>query len=73
MAYATFEHDGRRRIGRVDGERLVPLAGLTELGRHTDVDALRGGPPSCPARPSRWTACGSARSSRTPTRSSAWG
>lgn len=42
MAYATFEHDGRRRVGRVDGERLVPLAGLTELGRHTDVDVLRG-------------------------------
>jgi acylpyruvate hydrolase len=41
MAYATYEHDGRRRVGRVDGDRLVPLDGLTELGRLTDVDALR--------------------------------
>lgn len=41
MAYATFEHNGHRRVGRVVGEVLVPLGGITGLGRHTDVDVLR--------------------------------
>jgi acylpyruvate hydrolase len=40
MAYATYEHAGRRRVGRVDGDRLVPLEGLTEIGRDTDTDVL---------------------------------
>lgn len=42
MPYATYEHQGRRRVGRVDGDRLVPLEGLTELGRNTTVDVLTG-------------------------------
>jgi acylpyruvate hydrolase len=41
MPYATYEHENRRRVGRVDGHRLIPLDGLTELGRHTDIDVLR--------------------------------
>jgi acylpyruvate hydrolase len=41
MAYASYEHGGRRRVGRVDGDRVVPLTGLTELGRDTDADRLR--------------------------------
>jgi acylpyruvate hydrolase len=41
MAYASYEHAGRYRVGRVDGDRLVPLAGVSEIGRDTDVDALR--------------------------------
>jgi acylpyruvate hydrolase len=44
MPYATYEHQGRRRVGRVDGDRLVPLEGLTELGRNTTVDVLAGAP-----------------------------
>ncbi|RDI49348.1 fumarylacetoacetate hydrolase family protein [Nocardia mexicana] len=42
MALATYEYDGRRGVGRVDGDRLVPLAGLTELGRDTDIETLSG-------------------------------
>ena len=44
MAYATYEHQGRRRVGRVEptpaGDRLIPLDGLTELGRDTPADVL---------------------------------
>ncbi|MBB5157205.1 fumarylacetoacetate hydrolase family protein [Saccharopolyspora phatthalungensis] len=40
MAYATFEYQGRRQVGRVDGGTLVPLAGLTELGRDTSTASL---------------------------------
>ncbi|NWJ73922.1 fumarylacetoacetate hydrolase family protein [Pseudonocardia sp. ICBG1122] len=44
MRHATYEHAGRRRVGRVestpDGERLVPLDGLSELGRETPTDVL---------------------------------
>jgi len=40
MAYASYVYQGRRRVGRVEGDRLVPLAGLTELGRDTPADVL---------------------------------
>jgi acylpyruvate hydrolase len=44
MAYATYEHQGRRRVGRVEptpaGDRLIPLDGLTELGRDTPTEVL---------------------------------
>lgn len=40
MAYVTYEHLGRRRVGRVDGAHVVPLAGLSELGPTTDVHVL---------------------------------
>ncbi|WP_326836399.1 fumarylacetoacetate hydrolase family protein [Amycolatopsis rhabdoformis] len=40
MAYATYELHGQRRVGRVDGDRLIPLAGVEELGLHTDVGTL---------------------------------
>jgi acylpyruvate hydrolase len=42
MPYATYEHQGLRRVGRVDGDRLIPLEGLNELGRHTTVEVLAG-------------------------------
>src|SRR5882762_1879867 len=46
MPYATFEHQGRRRVGRVEqtpaGDRLIPLDGLTELGRGTSAEVLAG-------------------------------
>jgi acylpyruvate hydrolase len=41
MRYATFELNGRRRAGRVDGDRVIPLAGISELGRLTGIDTLR--------------------------------
>jgi acylpyruvate hydrolase len=41
MPYATYEYEYRRRVGRVDGNRLIPLSGLTELGRATGIDVLR--------------------------------
>ena len=44
MAYATYEYRGRRRVARVestpDGDRLVPLDGLTEIGRDTSCEVL---------------------------------
>jgi acylpyruvate hydrolase len=44
MAYATYECQGRRRVGRVErtsaGDRLIPLDGLTELGRDTPAEVL---------------------------------
>lgn len=44
MSYATFEHQGRRRVGRVEraaaGDRLIPLDGVTELGRGTPAEVL---------------------------------
>jgi acylpyruvate hydrolase len=44
MPYATFEHQGRRRVGRVEptpaDDRLIPLDGLTEIGRDTPAETL---------------------------------
>lgn len=40
MAYASYEYDGARFVGRVDGDTLIPLAGVAELGRDTDIDTL---------------------------------
>jgi acylpyruvate hydrolase len=49
MAYATYEHEGHRRVGLVEaapgGDRLVPLEGLTELGRGTTEEILKGAKP----------------------------
>jgi acylpyruvate hydrolase len=44
MAYASYVFGGRRRVGRVEGDRLVPLAGLTELGRDTPAGVLASAP-----------------------------
>ncbi len=41
MAYATYVHSGRTHVGRVAGEFLIPLDGLTELGSGTPDDVLR--------------------------------
>ncbi|WP_218027303.1 fumarylacetoacetate hydrolase family protein [Nocardia vaccinii] len=44
MAYATYEYQDSRHVGLVehggDGDRLVPLTGLAELGRATPDDVL---------------------------------
>lgn len=40
MAYATYEHDGQRRVGLLDGDRMIPLDGLTELGGETPGSTL---------------------------------
>ncbi|MEV4312419.1 fumarylacetoacetate hydrolase family protein [Actinocrispum sp. NPDC049592] len=40
MPYASYVHAGQNRVGRVDGEWLIPLSWLTELGRDTTIEAL---------------------------------
>jgi acylpyruvate hydrolase len=44
MAFATYDYASRRRVGLVqrasDGDLLIPLDGLTELGRDTPIDVL---------------------------------
>ncbi|MFI6367749.1 fumarylacetoacetate hydrolase family protein [Nocardia sp. NPDC050630] len=47
MAYATYEIDGRRRVGAVErsdhaADRLISLDGLLELGPSTTPDVLAG-------------------------------
>jgi len=42
VRYVTFEHAGRRRIGRVEGELVQPLDGPAELGRDTSAEVLAG-------------------------------
>ncbi|GEL23717.1 5-oxopent-3-ene-1,2,5-tricarboxylate decarboxylase [Pseudonocardia sulfidoxydans NBRC 16205] len=48
MPYASYLHGGRRRVGRVehrsDGDHLVPLLGLVEIGRDTPTEVLAGAP-----------------------------
>jgi len=41
VSYATYEHHGRRRVGEVDADALVPLRGLTEIGPATPLSLLR--------------------------------
>ena len=40
MRYVTFAHDGGRRIGRVEGDLVQPLAGPPAIGRDTPADVL---------------------------------
>ncbi|MBP3035222.1 fumarylacetoacetate hydrolase family protein [Arthrobacter sp. zg-ZUI100] len=40
MAYANYELNGLHLIGEVDGDYLVPLAGLTEIGADTTTAVL---------------------------------
>ena len=40
MPFASYEHEGRCYVGRVEGDTLVPLAGPGELGRRTPSDVL---------------------------------
>jgi acylpyruvate hydrolase len=40
MPFASYEVDGRCYLGRVEGDRLVPLSGASELGRQTPSDVL---------------------------------
>jgi acylpyruvate hydrolase len=40
MAYATYELNGRRAVGELYGDTLVPLDGLTELGGDTPIEVL---------------------------------
>jgi acylpyruvate hydrolase len=40
MPFASYEHQGGRHVGRVDGDSLLPLEGLTELGAATPADLL---------------------------------
>lgn len=40
MAYANYELNGLNFVGEVDGDYLVPLAGLSEIGPDTTADTL---------------------------------
>lgn len=44
MQYATYEFNGRRRVGEVDGDDLIPLSGLTEIGVATPRAVLDDAP-----------------------------
>ncbi|WP_194892706.1 fumarylacetoacetate hydrolase family protein [Catenulispora pinisilvae] len=44
MRYATYEDDGQRHVGEVQGTTLVPLLGVTELGAATTPRILRAAP-----------------------------
>ncbi|MFF0456437.1 fumarylacetoacetate hydrolase family protein [Nocardia africana] len=44
MAYATYETHGLRRVGVVDGDALIPLAGLSEIGSATTSQVLAEAP-----------------------------
>lgn len=41
MSYATFDYRGLRRVGELDGDDLIPLQGLTEIGPATTLAVLR--------------------------------
>lgn len=44
MRYASVRHEGRPLAGLVDGEELVPLRGITELGTATPCEVLADPP-----------------------------
>lgn len=41
MAYISYLHEGAPHVGELDGDRVVPLSGLTELGSGTSPETLR--------------------------------
>ncbi len=41
MPYASYELDEQHHVGYLEGEQLIPLDGLTEIGIGTPLDALR--------------------------------
>jgi len=49
MRFVTAEHDGRRLAGLLDGEQVIPLDGIAELGADTPR-ALLADPPLAPER-----------------------
>ena len=40
MRYASYEYDGRRRVGQIDDSSLIPLNGLVEIGADTPLGLL---------------------------------
>ncbi|MDZ7914847.1 MAG: fumarylacetoacetate hydrolase family protein [Rhodococcus sp. (in: high G+C Gram-positive bacteria)] len=40
MAYISYEHNGIRGVGMVDGTTLIPLEGLRGIGRQTSTDTV---------------------------------
>jgi len=42
VSYATYEFQGERRVGVVDGDFLIPLRDLTEIGSATPLSVLAG-------------------------------
>ena len=51
MPFASYEHQGRCHVGRVEGDTLVPLAGPSELGPQTPSDVLAALDAAGPAVP----------------------
>jgi acylpyruvate hydrolase len=45
MRISGYEHDGIRRVGRIDGESITPLGDFTAVGPETSIDALHGAAP----------------------------
>ena len=44
MRFVSYVHDGRPRAGMVEGDTVVPLAGVTELGYDTPSTLLADPP-----------------------------
>lgn len=42
MTYISYEHNGIRGVGEVDGDSLIPLQGIDALGRTSSLEALAG-------------------------------
>ncbi|RAX44540.1 2-hydroxyhepta-2,4-diene-1,7-dioate isomerase [Arthrobacter sp. AQ5-06] len=40
MAYANYELNGHHHIGEIEGDYLIPLTGLTEIGPQTTTEVL---------------------------------
>jgi acylpyruvate hydrolase len=40
MAYANYELNGHHHVGEVDGDYLIPLTGLTDIGLETTTEVL---------------------------------
>ena len=40
MSYATYEFQHQHHVGEVDGDTLIPLGGLTEIGSATPLTVL---------------------------------
>ncbi|MCZ4276668.1 fumarylacetoacetate hydrolase family protein [Rhodococcus sp. BGS-1C] len=40
MSYLSYEYNGVRGVGEVDGESLIPLQDISEIGRSTTIETL---------------------------------
>ncbi|MGO1543663.1 MAG: fumarylacetoacetate hydrolase family protein [Gulosibacter sp.] len=40
MSYISYIHNGQLQVGELDGDRIIPLDGITEIGRATPENVL---------------------------------